>query len=97
VSTWSFLKNKNISKFRLDRREPELEQESDFQIEKFAVSSEISDLLLLVCYFASQNIEIKCGNCFLMCVVEIKTFWLDVRYPQQAITGITRTTGNFWT
>jgi len=33
------------------------------------VSSEISDLLLFVCYFASQNKEIKFGNYFLMCGV----------------------------
>ena len=49
------------------------------------VSSEISDLLLFVSYFASQNKEMKFGNHFLMCVVQIKTYWLDVRYPQQAV------------
>jgi len=48
---------------------------------------EISDLLLFVCYFVSQNKEIKFGNYFLMWVVKIKTFWLDVRYPQHAKCG----------
>jgi len=55
------------------------------------VSSEISDLceifdlLLFSSYFASHNKEIKSGNYFLVCVVSIKTFLLDVWYPQQAI------------
>jgi len=53
----------------------------------FSGVNEISDLLLFVSYFASQSEEIKFGNysTFVMCVVEINTFWLDVRYPQQAI------------
>ena len=35
---------------------------------------------------------------FLKRVVSIKTFWLDVRYPQQAYsTGITVTTEKYWT
>jgi len=46
---------------------------------------EISDLLLIFSYFDSQNKEISLEITFLMCVVEIKIFWLDVRYPQQAI------------
>jgi len=46
---------------------------------------EISDLLLFFRYFTSQNKEIKFGNYFLMCVCVVKIFWLDVRYPQQAI------------
>ena len=48
------------------------------------VSSKISNLLFFVSYFASQSKGIKFGDYFLMCVVWIKTFWLDVRYPQQA-------------
>ena len=42
---------------------------------------EISDLLLFVSYFASQNKEMKFGVYFfdVCCVGEIKTFWLDVR------------------
>jgi len=47
---------------------------------------EISDLLVFFSYFASQNKEKNLAITFLMCVVEIKTFWLDVRYPQQAKT-----------
>jgi len=46
---------------------------------------EISDLLLFFSYFASQNKEIKSDNYFLICVVSIKTFWLDIRFPEQAI------------
>jgi len=48
------------------------------------VSSEISDLLLFISYFASQNKELSLAITFLMCVVQIKTFWLDVRHLQQA-------------
>jgi len=48
------------------------------------VSSEISDQLLFASYFASLSNAIKFGDYFLMCVVQIKTFWLDVKYPQQA-------------
>jgi len=39
-----------------------------------SMSSESSDLLLFVSYFASQSKEIKFGDYFLMRVVQIKTF-----------------------
>jgi len=46
----------------------------------------ISDLLLFVSYFASQIRGIKFGNYFLVCPVQIQTFWLvDDRFSQQAI------------
>ena len=38
-------------------------------VRKLLTFCEISDLLLFVRYFSSQNKEIKFGNCFLMCVV----------------------------
>ena len=48
------------------------------------MSSEISDLLLFVSYFASQSKGIEFGNYFLdVCCVNC-TLCLDVRYPQQA-------------
>jgi len=53
---------------QLDRLQRESEQESDSQIWKIPdpdpdpVSSEISDLLLFVSYFASQNKGIKLGD-----------------------------------
>jgi len=58
---------------------------------EFAVSSEISDLceisdlLLLFSYFASQNTEIKFGNYFFDVCCENWNVWSDARYPQQAI------------
>jgi len=48
------------------------------------VSSKISDLLLFLSYFTSQSKGIKFGDNFFMCVVQIKTFYWDVTYPQQA-------------
>jgi len=45
---------------------------------------EISDLLLLVSYFTSPCTGIKFVAYFLTCVKKVKTFLLDVRYPQQA-------------
>ena len=46
------------------------------------MSSEISDILLSVSHFALSK-GIKFGDNFFVCVVSIKTFCLDVRYPQQ--------------
>jgi len=48
------------------------------------VSSEISDLLLFVSYFASQSKGIKFSDYLLYVCCVNQTFWLDVRYPQQA-------------
>jgi len=51
---------------------------------EFSDLCEISDLLFFVSYFASQSKGIKFGDCFFdVCCVNL-TFWLDVRYPQQA-------------
>ena len=57
----------------------------------FLVSSEISDLceisdlLLFLGYFASQNKEIKPGNYYFdVCCVN-QHLWRDVRNPQQAV------------
>jgi len=46
---------------------------------------EISNLSLFFSYFASQNKEINLAITVLMCVVQNKTFWLDVRVLQQAM------------
>jgi len=43
-----------------------------------------SRLILFASHFASQMKVVQFGNYFLMCVVQIKTFWLDFKYPQQA-------------
>ena len=54
------------------------------------MSSEISDycelsqLLLFVTYFASQGKGIKFSDFFFDVSRVNKTFWLDIRYPQQA-------------
>jgi len=48
---------------------------------------EISELLLFFSYFASQSEGIKLGDDFLMCVEQIKTFWLDVRYHNKLQHG----------
>jgi len=46
---------------------------------------DISDLLLFVSYFASQSEGIKFGDYFMICVVQTKFFWIDVRYAQQVL------------
>jgi len=42
---------------------------------------------MFVSCFASQTKGTKSGDYFLMCVVEIKTFWLDVRYHNKLQYG----------
>jgi len=46
---------------------------------------QISDLLLFVRYVASQSEGIKFGIYLFYVCCAFTTFWLDVRYPQQAI------------
>jgi len=45
---------------------------------------EISDLLFFVSYFSSQSKGIKFGDYFVDVCCVIKSFWLDIRYSQQA-------------
>ena len=45
----------------------------------------MSDLMLFVSYFSSLSKGIKFGDYFFIYIVQIKTSWLDVRYPQQAV------------
>ena len=63
----------------------------DFRLEQEPVSSEISDLLLFVNYFASQSKGIEFGVNFFHVYCVIKTFWLDVRcqrWDRIRITGV---------
>ena len=69
------------SKNVLQMSSPALQAHLDPVSSEISDLCEISDLFLFVSYFASQNKEIKFDNYFLTCI----TFWLDVRYPQQAI------------
>jgi len=47
--------------------------------------SEISDLIFFVSNFASQSKRIKFGDYVFDVCCANKTFWLDVRHPQQAV------------
>jgi len=55
------------------------------KVKSTIVSSEISDLYFLSIIVLLRAKEQSLAITFLMCVLQIKTFWLDVRYPQQLI------------
>jgi len=60
------------------------------------VSSEISDLLLFVCYFDSQSKGIKFGDYFFMCVVKLN-FLVRCQIPTTSYsTGIRKTSEKYW-